>query len=65
MLAVARGEGAAQIFDLEQKKPVAPLESPDGRGGYLAISPDGTVIVQGARDGVRMWRLPARTADSN
>ena len=53
-----------QLFDLEQKKPIAVLASPDAWLGNLAISPDGTVVVQGAREGVRLWRLPATRAGS-
>jgi WD40 repeat protein len=53
-----------QLFDLEQKKEVATFDSPDGRGGHVAISPDGTVLVQGAQEGVRVWKLPTK-ADSN
>lgn len=65
LLAVSKGGGATQLFDLELKKPVAVLASPDAWPGNLAISPDGTVVVQGAREGVRLWRLPATRADSN
>ncbi len=64
LLAVSRGGGATQLFDLEQKKPIATFESRDGRGGYMAISPDGTVLVQGAQDGVRLWKLPAKTGSN-
>jgi hypothetical protein len=46
-----------QLFDLEQKKPVAAFASPDGRSGYVAISPDGTLLVQGAQEGARVWKL--------
>lgn len=65
LLAVAKGGGATQLFDLEQKKPIAVLASPDALPGYLAISPDGTVVVQGAREGIRLWRLPAMKAVLN
>jgi WD40 repeat protein len=65
LLAVSRGGGATQLFDLEQKKPVAAFESPDGRGGYVAISSDGTVLVQGGQEGVRVWKLPATKTASN
>ena len=65
LLAVAKGGGATQLFDLEQKKPIAVLASPDAMPGYLAISPDGTVVAQGAREGIRLWRLPATVASSN
>jgi len=53
------------LFDLELKKPVAVLASPDAWPGNLGISPDGAVVVQGAREGVRLWRFPAPKADSN
>jgi WD40 repeat protein len=65
LLAVSRGGGVTQLFDLEQKKPVAAFESPDSRGGYVAISPDGTVLVQGGQEGVRVWKLPATKTASN
>src|SRR5260370_29473158 len=55
-LAVAKG-GVTQLFDLEQKKPVAAFASPDVRAGYVAISPDGKLLVQGAQEGVRLWKL--------
>ena len=58
-----KGGGATQLFDLEQKKPIAVLASSDAWS--LAISPDGTVVVQGAREGVRLWRLPAMKSGSN
>jgi WD40 repeat protein len=65
LLAVSKGGGATQLFDLELKKPVAVLASPDAWPGNLAISPDSTVVVQGAREGIRLWRFPATKADSN
>lgn len=65
LLAVSKGGGATQLFDLEQKKPIAVLASPEAWPGNLAISPDGTVVVQGAREGIRLWRLPATGAGSN
>ena len=65
LLVVAKGGGATQLFDLEQKKAIAVLASPDAWPGNLAISPDGTVVVQGAREGIRLWRLPATGAGSN
>lgn len=64
LLVVTKGGGATQIFDLELKKPIAVLASPDAWPGNLAISPDGTVVVQGAREGVRVWRFPAMEAGS-
>lgn len=64
LLVVAKGGGATQVFNLEQKKPVAVLASPDAWPGNLAISPDGTIVVQGAREGVRLWRFPAIDAGS-
>ena len=57
-LAVTKGGSVTQLFDLEQKKPVAAFASPDGRSGYVAISPDGTLLVLGAQEGVRVWKLP-------
>lgn len=65
LLAVSKGGGATQLFDLEQKKPIAVLASPDAWPGNLAISPDGTVVVQGAREGIRLWTLPATGTGSN
>lgn len=65
LLAISKGEGATQLFDLEQKKPITVLASPDEWPGNLAISPDGAVVVQGAREGIRLWRLPATRAGSN
>ena len=65
LLAVSKGGGATQLFDLEQKKPIAVLASPDAWPGNLAISPDGTAVVQGAREGIRLWRLTAKGGDSN
>lgn len=65
LLAVSKGGGATQLFDLEQKKPVVILNSMDALPGSIAISPDGTVVVQGAREGIRLWRLPATGAGSN
>lgn len=58
LLVVAKGGGVTQLFDLEQKRPIAVFASPDAWPGNLAISPDGTVVVQGAREGVRLWKLP-------
>ncbi len=63
-LAVAKGS-VIQLFDLEQKKPVAVLASPDGLAGFLAISPDGELLVQGAQDGVRVWKLSTIPAARN
>ncbi len=57
-LAVTKGGSMTQLFDLEQKKPVTAFASPDGRSGYVAISPDGKLLVQGAQEGVRFWKLP-------
>lgn len=65
LLAVSKGGGATLLFDLEQKKPVAVLASPDAWPGNLAISPDRTVLVQGAQEGIRLWRLPATIASPN
>jgi WD40 repeat protein len=56
-LAVKKGN-TIQLFDLEQKQPVATFASLGERSGYVAISPDGTLLVQGALEGVRLWRLP-------
>lgn len=56
-LAVTTGGGATQLFDLEQKKSVAVFASPDAWPGNLAISPDGTFLVQGAQEGIRLWKL--------
>ncbi len=56
-LAVTKGGSVTQLFDLEQKKPVSAFASPDGRSGCVAISPDGTLLVQGAEEGVRLWKL--------
>src|SRR6266403_1309527 len=63
-LAVSKGS-VTQLFDLEQKKPVAAFASPDGRSGYVAISPDGTLLVQGALEGVRLWKLATSLAAPN
>src|SRR5215470_18090397 len=64
-LAVTKGNGATQFFGLEQKKPVAVFASagdwPDWLGN-LAISPDGSVLVQGAQEGIRVWKLPSSGA---
>ena len=65
LLAVSKGGGATQLFDLEQNKPIAVLASPDAWPGNLAISPDGTMVVQGAREGIRLWKLPATGSGSN
>jgi WD40 repeat protein len=65
LLAVSRGGGVTQLFDLEQKKTVAAFDSVDGRGGYLAISPDGTALVQGAQQGIRLWKLYSANTPSN
>lgn len=64
-LAVSKGGGATLLFDLEVKKPVAVLASPDAWPGNLAISPDGTIIVQGAQEGIRLWRFPLISGGSN
>ena len=56
-LAVTKGGNVTQLFDLEQKKAVAAFASLDGRSGYVAISPDGKLLVQGALEGVRLWKL--------
>jgi len=57
-LAVSKGS-VTQLFDLAQKKPVAAFASPDGRSGHVAISPDGKLLVQGALEGARLWKLAA------
>lgn len=64
LLAISKGGGATQLFDLEQKKAIAVLASPDAWPGNLAISPDGAFLVQGAREGIRVWKLPTK-AGSN
>ncbi len=65
-LVVMKGGGSVtQLFDLEQKKPVAAFASPEGRSGYVAISPDGKLLVQGAQEGVRLWKLSTSRAASN
>ena len=64
-LAVTKGGSVTQLFDLGQKKLVAAFASPDGRSGYVAISPDGRLLVQGAQEGVRLWRLPVSPAAPN
>lgn len=63
-LAVSKGS-VTQLFDLGQKKPVAAFASPNGRSGYVAISPDGTLLVQGALEGVRLWKLATTHAAAN
>lgn len=65
LLVVAKGGGATQIFDLELNKPIAVLVSPDVWPGNLAISPDGTAAVQGAREGIRLWKAPTMREGSN
>jgi len=65
LLAVSKGGGATQLFDLEQRKPVVMLNSLDALPGSVAVSPDGAVIVQGAREGIRLWRFPAAKVGSN
>lgn len=64
LLAVSKGN-VTQLFDLELKKPVAAFASPDGRSGFVAISPDGTLLVQGALEGVRLWKLATTHAAAN
>ena len=62
-LAVTKGGGATKLFDLEQKRPVAVFASPDAWPGNLAFSPDGSILVQGAPEGIRLWKLtPLKTA---
>src|SRR5713101_1684610 len=56
-LAVTKGGGATKLFDLEQKRPVAVFASPDAWPGNLAFSPDGSILVQGAPEGIRLWKL--------
>jgi WD40 repeat protein len=65
LLVVSRGGGVTQLFDVEQKKPVAAFDSADGRGGYVALSPDGTILAQGAQEGVRLWKLYSTNTPSN
>lgn len=57
-LAVTTGNGETQLLDVEQKKSVAVFASPDAWPGNLALSPDGSVLVQGAQEGIRLWKLP-------
>ena len=64
-LAVTKGGSATQLFDLEQRKPVAAFASPDGRSGFVAISPDGKLLVQGAQEGIRLWKLATSPAAPN
>lgn len=65
LLAVSKGGGATQLCDLEQKKTVVILNSLDALPGSVAVSPDGTVVVQGAREGIRLWRLSPMSPGSN
>ncbi|HEY6945533.1 MAG TPA: hypothetical protein VI431_10380, partial [Candidatus Acidoferrum sp.] len=65
LLVVSKGGGATQLFDLEQKKAIVVFNSLDDLPGSVAFSPDGTVLVQAAREGVRLWRLPAAGVGSN
>ncbi len=64
MLAVTRRGGITQLFDLEQKKSIAVFASPEAWPGNVAFSPDGTLLVQGAQEGIRLWKLslPAKAA---
>jgi WD40 repeat protein len=69
-LAVTKGNGATQFFDVEQKKPVAVFASPGDWLDWLgdvAISPDGRFMVQGTQEGIRVWNVPssAAIAESN
>lgn len=56
-LAVTKGGSATLLWDLKQRKSVAAFASPDCRSGYMAISPDGTLLAQGAQEGIRLWKV--------
>jgi WD40 repeat protein len=56
-LTVSKGGGITQLFDLQKKSTLAVLAPPLGRAGSLAFSPDGTLLVQGAQEGVRIWKV--------
>src|SRR6266446_1701081 len=64
-LAVTKGGGATKLFDLERKKPVAVFASPDAWPGNLAFSADGSILVQGAPEGIRLWKLTFVKTASN
>ncbi len=64
-LAVTRGGGATQLFDLEQKKSITTFAAPEDRPGNLVFSPDGSLLVQGAPEGVRLWKMPVFAAAPN
>jgi WD40 repeat protein len=64
-LAVTKSGGATKLFDLEQKKPVAVFASPDSWPGNLSFSPDGSILVQGAPEGIRLWKLTFLKTASN
>lgn len=65
LLAISKGGGATQLFDLEQKKAIVMFNSLDALPGSVALSPDSTVLAQGAREGVRLWKLTAASAGSH
>jgi len=54
-----------KLFDLERKKPVAVFASPDAWPGNLAFSADGSILVQGAPEGIRLWKLTFVKTASN
>jgi WD40 repeat protein len=64
-LTISKGGGITQLFDLKKKSAINVLAPPMGRAGSLAFSPDGKLLVQGAQEGIRVWKLSISAAPAN
>jgi WD40 repeat protein len=65
-IARADEDGTIHLFDLrsESDKPRARWQAHDTAVSALAVSPDGTLLASGARDGsVRVWNIPRIRAE--
>lgn len=64
-LTIRQGGGITQLLDLQKKSSIAVLAPPLGRAGSLAFSPDGKLLVQGAQEGIRVWKLSTPPTPAN
>ncbi len=54
-------DGCVHLLEPRTGKAVASFTDPSGRGGLLALSPDGATLATACGDGVRLWALPGGT----
>lgn len=48
-------DGVIKLWDMATKRNIATLEGHTGRVTSVAFSPDGTTLVTGGEDGVKLW----------